>query len=262
MLILRSLLFLLGQMLAAVLFTPAALIFYPLPPVTRSRLIAYWARFVIWWLGFTCRLYFHVEGREHLPATASVILSKHQSAWETIAFQIIFPPQAWVLKRELLWIPFFGWGLAATQPVAIDRKAGVKALDKVIREGTDRLRSGRWVVVFPEGTRVAPGERGRYNPGGAMLAVRAGVPVVPVAHDAGRYWPRWGWLKYPGRIQVIIGPPISTTGARAKQVSRSVECWIEAAMEKLERDRAETIAAQSPPGAGRETPPGTGSSPR
>lgn len=261
MLVLRSLLFLLGQVLAALLFTPVALLLYPLPPVTRSRLIAHWARFVIWWLGLTCRLTFRVEGRENLPESPSVILSKHQSAWETIAYQVIFPPQAWVLKRELLWIPFFGWGLAATEPIAIDRKAGIRALDKVIRDGIDRLRNGRWVVVFPEGTRVAPGKRGRYNPGGAMLAVRAGVPIVPVAHDAGRYWPRRGWLKHPGEIRVVIGPVIDTAGAHAKQVSRAAEEWIEGAMEQLER-QVPTAGAAPPPGAGRETPPGTGSSPR
>ena len=261
MLVLRSLLFLLGQVVAALLFTPVALLLYPLPPVTRSHLVANWARFVIWWLGLTCKLTFRVEGRENLPATPSVILSKHQSAWETIAYQVIFPPQAWVLKRELLWIPFFGWGLAATEPIAIDRKAGMRALDKVIRDGIDRLRNGRWVVVFPEGTRVAPGERGRYNPGGAMLAVRAGVPAVPVAHNAGRYWPRRGWLKHPGEIQVVIGPVIATAGVHAKQVSRAAEEWIEGAMEELAR-QGPTAGAAPPPGAGRETPPGTGSSPR
>lgn len=257
MLVLRSLLFAVGQVLAAVLFTPVALLLYPLPPVTRSRLVAFWARFVVWWLGLTCRTYFRVEGREHLPASPSVILSKHQSAWETIAYQVIFPPQAWVLKRELLWIPFFGWGLAATQPIAIDREAGMRALDKVIRDGIDRLRNGRWVVVFPEGTRIAPGERGRYNPGGAMLAVRAGVPAVPVAHNAGHYWPRRGWLKYPGEIRVVIGPSISTAGAHAKQVSRAAEEWIEGTMERLEREVA-TAGGAPPPGAGTWTRPGTG----
>ncbi len=175
-------------------------------------------------------------GLENLPNTPSVILSKHQSAWETIAFQTIFPPQAWVLKRELLWIPFFGWGLAATRPIAIDRSQGVRALDSVVKQGIQRIEEGRWVVVFPEGTRTAPGEKGRYNPGGAMLASKAQVPVVPVAHNAGEFWPRRGFIKKPGTITVSIGPPIETKGRKAKQINAEAEAWTENEVEQLASD--------------------------
>ncbi len=230
----RSTVFVAGQLLTAIVFTPFALLAYPLPPVTRSRFVANWARFVIWWLRVTCGLTHAVRGQEHLPDRPSVILSAHQSAWETIAFQVIFPAQAWVLKRELLWIPLFGWGLAATQPIAIDRRRGLRALETVISAGRQRLREGRWVVVFPEGTRLAPGERRRFNAGGATLAVRAGVPVVPVAHNAGQFWPRRGWLKRQGVIDVVIGRPIQTVGRRPKAVNAEAENWIVATLAELE----------------------------
>lgn len=189
---------------------------------------------IVAWLRITCGLRHRVVGLENLPPHPCVILSKHQSAWETIAYQAIFPAQAWVLKRELLWIPLFGWGLAATRPIAIDRKAGVRALDDVVKQGTERLAGGRYVVVFPEGTRMPPGERGRYNPGGAMLAARAGVPVAPVAHNSGSYWRRRGFMKRSGVIEVRVGPPIDVEGRRAKQINAEAEAWIEGQMVELE----------------------------
>lgn len=229
----RSSLFLSGQIIAIFLYAPVAFAVYPLDPITRSKIIGYWACFIVWWLRVTCGLRHEVKGAENIPPAPCVILSKHQSAWETIAFQTIFPPQAWVLKRELLLIPVFGWALAATRPIAIDRREGVNALRSVAEQGADRLRGGRFVVVFPEGTRMAPGEKGRYNPGGAMLAVKAGVGVLPVAHNAGEFWPRHGFLKKPGVVQVAIGPMIRTDGRRAKQVNLEAEKWIEAEMERM-----------------------------
>jgi len=231
---LRSLVFFLGMLATAIVYTPFALLVSPLPAVPRSRLIGYWAKLTVAWLRLTCGLRHRVVGLDNLPATPCVILSKHQSAWETIAYQQIFPPQAWVLKRELLWIPFFGWGLAATRPIAIDRAGGVRALEDVIRQGLDRLAGGRYVVVFPEGTRMAPGVRGRYNPGGAMLAHKAGVPVVPVAHNSGSFWSKRGFLKRPGVIEVRVGPPISVDGKRPKQINAEAEHWIESQMPELE----------------------------
>ncbi len=231
--VLRSLLFLLGQIVTVVPFSLLAIAVFPLPPVTRARVISSWAHFIVWWLKVTCGITHDVRGMEHLPAEPCVILSKHQSAWETIAFQVIFPPQTWVLKRELLWIPLFGWALAASRPIAIDRSVGVKALERVASQGVDRIRGGRYVVVFPEGTRMRAGERGRYNPGGAMLAVKAAVPVVPVAHNAGNYWPRRGFLKRPGVIQVVVGPPVAARGARARAVTAQAESWIEATMDQI-----------------------------
>jgi 1-acyl-sn-glycerol-3-phosphate acyltransferase len=230
---LRSLLFLFGQILAAVLFWPATVASLVLPLRPRLKLIAWWARFVIWWLRATCGISHRVEGGENLIAGPAVIISKHQSAWETIAFQLIFPPLVFVLKRELLWIPFFGWGLAASSPVAIDRGSGRKALAQLIAQGKERLAAGAWVAIFPEGTRMAPGERGKYNPGGAMLAVEAGVPVVPVAHNAGRCWGRRSFLKTPGTITIVIGPAIETRDRSARKILVQTEEWIEETMKRI-----------------------------
>ena len=229
----RSIFFFCGMAISAVLFCPIALIVWPVPVVARMRIIGLWARFIGWWLVLTCQLRFEVEGMEHLPSQPGVILSKHQSAWETILFQVIFPPQTWALKREALWLPFFGWGLAATSPIAINRATPVRALDRLLRQGCEKIAQGRWVVIFPEGTRMAPGEQGAYHPGGAMLAVKAGVPVVPVAHDAGRYWGRRSFLKKPGVIRVRIGPPIATKGEKPRAVNQAAKDWIESTMASL-----------------------------
>jgi len=229
----RSAIFFVGMATSAVLFCPIAILSWPVPPVPRMRIIGLWARFICWWLRLTCNLHYEVEGLEHLPKHPGVILSKHQSAWETIMFQVIFPPQIWALKREALWLPFFGWGLAATSPVAIDRSSPVKALERLLKQGREKISEGRWVVIFPEGTRMAPGEMGAYHPGGAMLAVKAKVPIVPVAHDAGRYWGKRSFLKKPGVVRVKIGPPISTDGKKARAVNEEAKAWIEQSMTAL-----------------------------
>lgn len=229
----RSAIFFAGMAVSAILFCPVALLSWPVPPVSRMRIIGLWARFICWWLAVTCGLRHQVEGLEHLPAAPGVILSKHQSAWETIMFQVIFPPQIWALKREALWLPFFGWGLAATSPIAIDRSTPVRALDRLLRQGREKLAEGRWVVIFPEGTRMAPGEQGAFHPGGAMLAVKAGVDVLPVAHDAGRYWARRGFVKKPGLIRVRIGPPIKTEAKKVRAVNDEARDWIEGTMAAL-----------------------------
>ncbi len=174
-------------------------------------------------------------GSSICPPGAAMILAKHQSAWETIAFQQIFPPQTWVLKRELLWIPLFGWALALMRPIAIDRGAGRVAIEQVIEQGRERLQSGIWVVVFPEGTRVAPGTRKRYAMGGAILAAETGYPVVPVAHNAGSFWLRRGFLKKPGTVRVVIGPTIDPRGKKAEEIIKQTEEWIEGRMVELER---------------------------
>lgn len=200
----------------------------------RYGVITCWTRLVLWWLRIICGLSFHVEGLEYLPAEgAAVILAKHQSAWETLAFQVIFPPQVWVLKRELLRIPFFGWGLKALEPIAIDRGAGRKSAVQLIQQGRDRLQRGIWVVVFPEGTRVKLGEHRRYKTGGAVLAVKGGVPIVPVAHNAGLYWQSKGGGIRPGTIQVAIGPLIETDGRNPDEVNAEAEAWIERRMVDL-----------------------------
>jgi len=174
-----------------------------------------------------------VIGRENLPDRPAVILSKHQSTWETLAFQVIFPPQVLVLKRELLWIPFFGWGLALASPIAIDRASGARALKRMAELGRERLAQGFWIAIFPEGTRVKPGERGKYHEGGAWLAVQCGALVVPVAHNAGLLWGRNAFLKRPGTVIVEIGTPIDSRAHTSESLNRLVEKWIEDRMASL-----------------------------
>jgi len=225
--ILRSVLFALGLMIVTPPYAVLALLTFPLPRMARYRLISGWSRLVIFLAKAILRIDWQVEGRENLPARPSVILSKHQSAWETMAFQIIFPPQVLVLKRELLWIPFFGWGLALMSPIAIDRSRGLAALRAMARRGRERLEQGFWVVVFPEGTRVAPGAEREYHPGGAWLACASGAQVVPVAHNAGLLWPRNAFLKRPGTVTVRIGPPIDAANRDPKTVNELARTWIE-----------------------------------
>jgi 1-acyl-sn-glycerol-3-phosphate acyltransferase len=227
MTLLRSSLFALALILITPPYALVALATFPLPPMARYRIISGWSRSVIFLAKAILGIVWRVEGREHLPARPSVILSKHQSAWETLAFQQIFPPQVLVLKRELLWIPFFGWGLALMSPIAIDRSRGGAALRSIARRGRERLAQGFWVVVFPEGTRVRPGERRDYQLGGAWLAAASGAPIVPVAHNAGLLWPRNAFLKRPGTITVRIGPPIETVNRDPKAINALVETWIE-----------------------------------
>jgi 1-acyl-sn-glycerol-3-phosphate acyltransferase len=164
-----------------------------------------------------------------------VLLSKHQSAWETIAFPALMPkPLCYVFKRELLYIPFFGWALGLLKMVHIDRKQGKDAFVSVIRQGRERLADGSWVIMFPEGTRTPVGRSGKYKTGGARFAIGAQAPVVPIAHNAGRVWPRNAFTKNPGIVTVSIGPPIDSTGLTPDQLNRRVELWIEAEMRRID----------------------------
>lgn len=230
---LRSAFFALCQLITTPLFSIISLFTFPFKPFTRYLIISQWAKFNVFLVRVICGIKFRVEGAENIADTPSIILAKHQSAWETMVFQQIFPPQVWVLKRELLRIPFFGWGLAMTSPIAIDRAAGKEALKQIVAQGKDRLAQGFWVVVFPEGTRVKPGTKGKYGIGGAWLATHTGAPVVPVAHNAGGFWGKNAFLKYPGTITVSIGKPIETKGMKPGDLNQQVEGWIEAEMEKI-----------------------------
>lgn len=180
-----------------------------------------------------CGIRCEVHGREHLPSKPSVVLLKHSSAYETLAELCIFPPHCWVLKRELMWIPIFGWALAWLRPIAINRAGGRSAVDQVIAQGSERLRDGLWVMIFPEGTRTALGQTRRYGMSGVLLAQRNGLPVVPVAHDAARVWPRRGFLKRPGVVRFVIGPPIPTVDRDPREVSAEVQDWIESRVAEL-----------------------------
>ena len=227
MTLLRSVLFAAALLLITPVYALVALATFPLSRLERYRIISGWSRLIIQLSRVLLGIDWRVEGRENLPGRPAVILSKHQSAWETMAFQLIFPPQVHVLKRELLWIPFFGWGLALMSPIAIDRSRGVAALRAMARRGRERLAQGFWVIVFPEGTRVAPGERREYQLGGAWLAAAAAAPVVPVAHNAGLFWPRNAFLKRPGTVTVRIGPAIDTSARDPKTINAMAEQWIE-----------------------------------
>lgn len=238
MIYLRSLLFALGQWLTVPLFSIAALLAFPFSLPTRYRIVSLWAKAMTHWLRITCKLDYRVLGAEHIPAEPVVILSKHQSAWETIAFQKILPPHVWVLKRELLLLPFFGWGLSMLKPVAIDRNAGKKALKQVVEQGRARLADGMSVLVFPEGTRTPPGQKGHYQIGGAWLATHAHAKVLPVAHNAGEFWGKNGFIKRPGTITVMIGEPIDPEGMKADELNRWVEAWIEDQMTTITGARA------------------------
>ena len=231
---LRSLIFNLGMWAMVIPYALLTLLLIPMSAPRRSHIIAGWARFVVRWLKLCCNLDYRVIGAEHIPDRPCVILAKHQSAWETIAFQAIFPPQIWVLKRSLLLLPFFGWALWALRSIAIDRGAGREALKQLAAQGKDRLAMGLSVVVFPEGTRVAPGQKGKYHIGGAWLATHTGATVLPVAHNAGQFWRKNSLLKHPGMITVSIGAPIAAAGMKADALNQQVEAWIEAEMARLD----------------------------
>lgn len=231
---LRSTLFAFFLTLITPVFAVIALLTFPLPALTRYRIISLWTHCVMWAARVICGIRYRVIGRENIPAEPCIILSKHQSAWETLAFQQIFPPQVWVLKRELLRVPFFGWGLAMLSPIAIDRSSRRAALQQLVEQGQQRLDAGFCIVIFPEGTRIAPGRRGKYRPGGARLAIQTGTAVIPVAHNAGTCWGRNAFLKHPGLITVSIGAPIQSDDANAETLAKRVEHWIEGEMPLLE----------------------------
>ena len=235
----RSIIFYIGLLPLTMLFSFIGIAILPLPRPWRYAVITRWSMLTIAWLKLTCGLGWRVSGRENIPASPGVILCKHQSAWETITLQLIFPRQCKVLKKELLHVPFFGWGLASLNPIAIDRKAGAKALRTVLERGAERIRQGWWVLLFPEGTRIAPGEKGRYTQTGAALALAADTVVIPVAHNAGVFWARNALTKHAGTIDVVIGPPISTAGKSAKAITVEAQTWIEQTCARLAQTPAD-----------------------
>ena len=228
-----SILFTLFLFLSVPFYGAVALLTAPLPHRYTYGIALVWVDSMLWLLRVLCRLDYRVEGREHLPARSSIVLLKHSSAGETLAQLRIFPPQTWVLKRELMWAPVFGWVLWLLRPIAIDRRGGGAAVQQVLAQGRARLAEGFWVMIFPEGTRMPVGETRRYGMSGVLLAAAEGLPVVPVTHNAGYFWPRRGWLKKPGTIRVVIGPPIETKGAEPRAVNERAQQWIEQTLDTL-----------------------------
>jgi 1-acyl-sn-glycerol-3-phosphate acyltransferase len=233
--LIRSLIYFVLMVLTILLFGLTLALFGWLMPMSWRHAIGNgWGRTNLWLQKAVCALTYNISGMEHIPAGGAIIMSKHQSSWETISLRGLLPRnQAWVLKQELMWVPVFGWALAAVKPIAIDRKAGRKAMKQVVEQGIACLAEGRNVIIFPEGTRTAPGERRRYNPGGGLLAAKAGVSVIPIAHNAGVFWARRGLKKHPGTIQMVVGEPISTVNKSAGDIMAEVEAWIEGVQETL-----------------------------
>jgi 1-acyl-sn-glycerol-3-phosphate acyltransferase len=229
----RSLAFWVVFPVSIVIMATLLLFTFPVSLAKRWALLQLWVHFILWWLKVTCKLDYAVQGTEHISSTPGIVFSKHQSTWETIALQQIFPLQVWVAKRELMWVPFFGWGLALMKCIHIKRGTGKAAVKQLVVQGRARLKEGTWIVIFPEGTRIPAGKKGRYRIGGAVLAEQTGYPIVPVAHNAGEYWPRRSFIKRPGTIQVRIGKPIAPDGKTAQQILEEASGWIEERMAEI-----------------------------
>jgi 1-acyl-sn-glycerol-3-phosphate acyltransferase len=192
-----------------------------------------WGWRVLWLAKHVCGIDYEVRGLGNVPNEPTIIMAKHQSAWETVGILCHLPRGVWIIKRELVWLPIIGWVLAGLKSIAIDRKNGRSARDQILEQGKDRLARGYSIVIFPEGTRVAPGERKKYGIGGALLATGADAKILPIAHNAGECWRRNAFLKYPGKVTMSIGPVIDTAGKDAIAVTAEVEAWIEAEMLRL-----------------------------
>jgi len=232
-LIIRSLLFWLGFVFNVLVFGLLIVLLFFTPSSFRLKIARIWSYTNNLLLKIFCGIDFKVEGRENLNVKTAIILSKHQSTWETLALHSFTPYVHWVFKRELMYIPVFGWALALTDPIGINRGAGRAAINQLITEGKKKLDAGKWMVLFPEGTRTAPGKTKKYKIGGALLAEKSGYPVIPIAHNAGEFWPRHSFIKWPGTISVVIGPAIETKGRSAEEINKEVFDWIEAAMQKI-----------------------------
>lgn len=233
MLFVRSFAFSTGMIMSTIVWGPIVIMTFPFAFKTRYRVSQQWTRFIIWWLKKTCCIDYRISGLKQASEEPYIILAKHQSTWETLFLHQLLPPLAIIVKRELLWVPFFGWALAQLQPIAINRKTAVSALKEIVRQGKNRLAQGQWVLIFPEGTRTPPGMRRPYGASGAMLAVNSGCAILPVAHNAGCFWPRRGFIKYPGVIELIFGPPISSRGRTAKELNAQAQEWIENTMTQI-----------------------------
>lgn len=240
--VLRSTLFMLWAIVLTLVLAPPIIVAAILLPNKGPAyaMVAVWRAIFTFGVRWLLGIRTVVRGLDNMPGEAAVILAKHQSAWETVALQDVIPPgrnAVFVMKKELLRLPVFGWALGSMPMISIDRTAGKDALDQVVEQGSDRLRRGYYVIVFPEGTRVPPGQKKRYKIGGAHLAVGAGCKAVPVAHNAGELWPRNAYVKRPGTITISIGPAIDTRGLTDHEVNQRAEEWIEAEMRRLSPHR-------------------------
>jgi len=223
---LRSSTFWLFHVISVVAVVSTLLCFFWAPINVRYAIASSWAKMNMHFLKWFCNLNYKIKGKENIPTEPSLVISNHQSTWETLAFQHFLPNQLWVLKKELLRVPIFGWGLAIISPIAIDRSAGKKAVDQIVEQGEKKLNQGRWVIIFPEGTRISPGVDSKYKMGSFIFATRITHPVLPIAHNAGEFWPKHSFIKYPGTITVSIGEPFNAGGMEPSDVKDKVEGWI------------------------------------
>ena len=225
MLFLRSLLYFVGSIISVITITLCGLFFVFSPYSTRQKFLSQWAIFCIWWLKITLNITTRIIGQENVNKSPCVIISNHQSTWETLAFQTIFPAHTWVLKKELLWLPVFGWSLALLKPIIINRGDKLNAIKKVILQGSDRLNKGISVVVFPEGTRQPYNQLGDYQNGGAAIAKKTGYDIIPVYHNAGKIWPKGSFIKKPGVITIVIGKAISSSSMTSSGITEEIKNW-------------------------------------
>ncbi|WP_425330947.1 lysophospholipid acyltransferase family protein [Allopusillimonas ginsengisoli] len=236
--VLRAALYQLFLIVTVIPYAFACILWAPLPRPWRYRLTVGWPRMAVWGAKVFLGIRWQVKGWDNLPDGPGIVLSKHQSAWETLFFPAYMPRElCFVYKRELHYVPFFGWGLALLDMIPINRSKGRDAFEQVIRTGQKRIDEGRWPILFPEGTRIAPGKTGRYKMGGALLASRTNTPIIPVAHNAGERWPRKAFIKKPGLITLSIGPLIDPTGLTPDEVNEKVKAWIEGEMRVLNPER-------------------------
>ena len=249
--VLRNLAFLLFQLVVTPFYAAAFLLMFWLPRVPRYMIARNWCRVNLYAARVLCGIRWQVIGMENIPATPHVIMCKHSSTWETLALNLYFPPLAFVAKKELLRIPFFGWGFALSSPITIDRKAGRDAMDQIVEQGRERFRQGFWIVIYPEGTRIRAGTLARYKTGGARLAVALPAPVLPIAHNAGYLWPKGILGKTPGTITMSIGKPIESAGMDVPRLNEAIEAWIEGEVARLGRPGRDSPStardAQHPP---------------
>ena len=234
---LRSILFLLFQLVVTPLYAVAMVATFWLPRIPRYQMAASWCKVNLWGARLICGIRWEVKGLENVPADTlanpRIVMCKHSSTWETLGLNLFFPPLAFVAKKELLSIPFFGWGFRLASPITIDRKSGTDAMEQIATQGRERFAQGFWIVVYPEGTRIRASTRAKYKTGGARLAIAMNVPVIPVAHNAGYVWPKGVFGKRSGVISMTIGAPISPLGKDASALSKEVEAWIEAEVARL-----------------------------
>lgn len=233
--ILRSTLFSLGMLLSILVYTLPCIIVRVLPFRMCFSFVSSWCAFNVFWLKITCGIDYEVTGLENIPDKPCIIMSNHQSTWETLAFPGIFPTLAWVIKKELLYLPLFGWGIASVQPIALDRKKGKKAIQQLVNDGKKKLSLGRFILLFPEGTRIPYDEQRTLKVGGFVLAKQAQADILPVAHDSGRLWPRKQFLKKSGTIQVRIGKPISSANKSADELRAEYSDWLQSTRTELRR---------------------------